>query len=432
MGSKTSSHSSGSRSSHGHHRRHHKSSAKLLLFLHSFNLLFALLSIGLFVAIIPIWNANFFHKSGLLRGDWIDSLPILPLLITFLTSACYIIKLAHARWSETKPVDYLKSRHASLTTLNTSKTPLILTLFTLILLLAFLTLSATSGLYRFWRPDIITTSIKLSSGTASSSTTLSTLSLRYVIQSVSGTDPASPGLTPPKSNPSAHNSKVTFDSCTLANVFTQKCTPTLFLLGDLQITAISTSSFAWLLNLTILALQLRDRQYQKRKLQRSLRAKARSKLDLIEDEMSRAEKGIASSAKKIHHEKRRNQVRSPSVPRSAPYGEIPRVTRPVRARTLSNAKEDIGDGLVRPKQHYYDPNITASRLRSPRDPIGGSAITVERVLPLFTNSASGRTKQFEGSIVQEQGRTAYSRAVDEARRKVKPTETMRDWLAARS
>lgn len=429
MGSKTSSHTSGSRSSHGHHRRHHKSSAKLLLFLHSFNLLFALVSIGLFVAVIPTWNANFYHKSGLLRGDWIDSLPILPLLITLLVSACHLIKLSHLRWLGTKPVDYLKSRHASQTTSNTSKKPLFLTLSTLVLLLAFLTLSATSGLYRFWRPDVITTSIKLSSGTASSSTTLS---LRYVIQSVSGTDPASPGLTPPKGNPSAHNSKVTFHSCTLANVFTQKCTPTLFLLGDLQITAISTSSFVWLLNLTILALQLRDRQYQKRRLQRSLRAKARSKLDLVEDEMSRAERGIAPSAKKIHHEKRRNQVRSPSVPRPVPPGEIPRVTRPVRARTLSNAKDDTGDGLVRPKQHYYNPNITPSRLRSPCNPNGDSATTIEKVLPLFTDSGSGRIKQVGGSVVQEQGRTAYSRAVDEARRKVKPTETMRDWLAARS
>lgn len=428
MGSKTTSHSSATGSSRTHSHRQHKSAVKLLLVLHSFNLLLALSSISLLSAIVPVWDANFFHGSGLVRGDWPDALLILPLALTLLTSACYLFRLFRDRRTASRAGDYLRSRHSSHTGSKISKKPLFLTLTILILLLAFIALSATSGLYRFWRPAVITSSIELSSGAPSSSLTLSSLSLRHVSRSISDNNPTSPGLTPPKSNPSAQNSKLNFHSCTLANVFTRGCNPTLFLLGDLQITAISTSSLAWLLNLIILVLQIREHQQQKRRLQRSLRAKARSKLDLIEDEMSRAEKGGSSSSKKIHHEKRRGHSKSPSAP-LPPSTQMAHVTRPVRAHTLSNVKEEVDDGSIRPKQHYYDPNITPSRLRCPPEPGKHSSSTVYNVKPLFVDSHVKHPKQDANSVVQNPGHTAYSKAVDEARQRVKPGETMREWLA---
>lgn len=420
MDSHTSSHTSASRSSH-QSRRHHKSAARFLHFIHSLNLILALASISLFTVVVPVWNANFFHSTGLLRGDWPDALPLLPLSITFLTSAFYLLRLVHARWSAKKSGDYLKSRHTPHVHSTISKKPLFLTLITLTLLVTFLALSVASGLFRVWRPSIITSSIELSTGASPSSLNLATLSLRHVTNSVTNNNPMSPGFSPPTNgNPSAQNSKVTFQSCTLANAFTRRCNPTLFLLGDLQIAAISTSSVVWLLNLIILVLQIRDHRYQKRKLQRSLRAKAKSKLGVIEDEMGRAEKGVSSHPKKVHHERRQRHVKSPSAP-SACSSEMPRVTRPVRARTLSNVKEDIDDGFVRPKQHYYDPNITPSRSRSTRDPGTESAMASFTVKPLFT-----------GSVSHREGSTAYSRAVEEARQKVKPAESMRDWLAGRN
>lgn len=431
MGSKTSSRSSATRTSHAHYRRQHKSTDKFLLFLHSSALLLAFFSIGLFTAIIPIWNANFFHSSGLLRGDWPDGLPILPLSIAFLTSAYYLFRLIQARWSANKAGDYLKSRHSARTSHDVSKKPLFLTSITLVLLLTCLILSATSGLFRVWRPAIITSSVQLSSGTATSSVTLSNISLRHVIHSISDNNPTGPGLTPPKSNPTAQNSKASFHFCTLANIFTRKCNPTLFLLGDLQITAISTASLVWLLNFIILVLQIRDHQYQKRKFQRSLRSKARSKLDLIEDEISRAEKGVSSAPKKIHHEKQRGHVKSSSVPLASSAG-APQVTRPVRAHTLSDVREEVEGGIIRPKQHYYNPNITPSRLRSTHEYGNTSATTLCNIEPLVPKGASAHAQQNSRRMGQQDYGTAYSRAVDEARRKVKPAETMRDWLASRA
>lgn len=431
MGSSTSSHSSASRSSHGHHRRHHKSAGKVLLFLHSFNLVFSLLSIGIFTAIIPIWNANFIHTSGLLRGDWPDGLPILPLSITLLTSAYYLVRLIHARRTSTKPDDYFKTRHTSHETPIATKKSFFLIVTTLILLLTFLILAAISGVYRFWRPAVITSSVELSSGTASTSTTLSTLSLRHIFRSISDTTPTSPGLTPPKANPSAQNSKPTFHSCTLANIFTRRCNPTLYLLGDLQITAISSAALVWLLNLIIFVLQIRDRQYQKRRQQRSLRAKARSKLDLIEDEMSRAEKGTSPAPKKIHHERRKRHGKS-SSDSSLPSTKESLVTRPARALTQPNIKIETDQNLIRPKQHYYNPNISPSRSKGTREPVNFSDTTINHAEQASMKPATTQMRQISTTTPQERGRSAYSKAVEETRRKVKPAETMRDWLAGRS
>jgi hypothetical protein len=44
--------------------------------------IFSLISILLFAAAIPQWNANFFHSKGPTRGDWTDGMSIGPLLFT--------------------------------------------------------------------------------------------------------------------------------------------------------------------------------------------------------------------------------------------------------------------------------------------------------------------------------------------------------------
>lgn len=430
MSSKTSSHPSSSRSSHSRRRRHRTVSDKLWVILHSLSLIFSVLSIAILLTVIPLWNANFFHRTGVLRGDWPDGLLILPVSITAVVSSKYLIKFVRGKRASSKPSDYLKSRQTTHVSPKASKTSLFITLTTLTLLLTFLILAGISGLYRFWRPAVITSSIQLSSGTVSSSVTLSTLSLRRVVRSTSESTPTDPSLTPPSNAPSTQSSKTTFHSCTLANVFTRRCNPTLYLLGDLQIAAICAASLVWLLNLVILVLQTRDYQYQKRKYQRSLRSKARSKLDLIEDEISRAEKGLSSTRKKIHHDRQRVHARSPST-LSLTATETPRVTRPARAHTTTNTVSAIESTALRPKQHYYDPNITPSRSRSTSDTSNGYDTTVDSVVSLSGKSASVNGRDVRTTTPQRQEPTAYSRAVDEARRKVKPAETMRDWLAGR-
>lgn len=431
MSSKTSSHSSSNRSSHARHRRYRTVPDKVWVFLHSFNLTLSVVSIAIFITIIPLWNANFFHSTGILRGDWPDGLIILPLSITVVASSNYLIILARSKRALSKPGDYLKSRQRAQVTSKASTTSLYITLATLILLLAFLILAGVSGLYRFWRPAVITSSIQLSSGTASSSVTLSTLSLRHVVRSTNST-PTNPTLTPPSDLPATQDSKTTFHSCTLANVFTRRCNPTLYLLGDLQIAALSTASLVWLLNLLILALQARDYQYQKRKHQRSLRSKARSKLDLIEDEMSRAEKGLPSTRKKVHYDRQRLHAKPSSTPSLAHTPvPAPRVTRPARAHTTANAVGEAQRTVPRPKQHYYDPNITPSRSRSTSDPLNSSNTTISNLTLLSGNNTPANSRDVSTTTQQRKEPIAYSRAVDEARRKVKPAETMRDWLAGR-
>lgn len=419
------------RTTHSRHRRSHKSTGKFLVFLHSFNFLFSLLSISIFTAIIPVWNANFFHSTGMLRGDWPDALPILPLLITLGLSAYFLAKFMLAIRSSTRPVDYLKSRHTPDMMPHVSGLVFYLTLASLILLLTSLILAAISGLYRFWRPAVIASSVALSSGNPSSSVTLSTLSLRYIVRSISGTPSTDPSVTPPPGNPSAHNTAPIFHSCTLANVFTRRCNPTLYLLGDLQIVAVSSAGLVWLLNFVILILHVRERQHEKRRQQRSLRAKARSKLDLMEDELSRSEKGVSSKRKKIHHERKEGHLKS-SSDTSLPATSNSGLTRPSRAYTVPHTASKDQQGLVRPKNHYYDPNITPSRLRGTQEPANACANDIHYVSPLFNKVLPINTKEKKIAEFRKPGQNAYSQAVEEARRKMKPTETMRDWLASRN
>ena len=400
-----------------HKRRHHKHKSLLRPFVlvHSLNAIFSFISICLFAAIVPLWNANFFHTSGLLKGDWPDGLALLPLSITIIVSICYLIKtwLSH---QESVSTDYHKSRSKSSSMPTRTRTQLYLTLTILTLLLTFLILAGVSGLYRFWRPSVITSVIQSSSGTAYSSLISS---LTYSRRDISDANPTS--LTPPAGAPgTASTQKPELNDCTLANVFTRKCNPTLYLLGDLQLAAIAAGSLVWLLNLILLVLQAREHQYQKRKHQRSLRAKAKAKMDWVEDEWSRAEKGAHHGPKKkIHHERRRAPSGPPHVTRSDSSADPSQsnVTRPKQAHTIARPDLSRNDSTsststVRPKQHYYNPEITPSRSRSTREP--PQAQTRPTIKPWVVGS-----------------QTPYSLAVEEARRKMKPAETMGDWLDKR-
>lgn len=417
----SSSKSESSRPSNRHHQhRRHRSVRKPFLILHSLNAGFSFISICLFATIVPIWNANFFHTKGLLRGDWPDGLPILPLFLALVASLYYLINLFIARRvGASTSGDYLKSRNRSpLSAAKSFKIQLYLTLTILLLLVTFLVLAGISGLYRFWRPSIITTSIELTSGKASSNL-LSTLSLRSVLNS----NPSS--LTPPTGTPPSPSSgkpqKQTLQSCTIANVFTRKCNPTIYLIGDLQIAAICTGALVWFLNLILLVLQAREFQYQRRKHQRSLRAKAKAKFDLLDDDISRAEKGQSPTKKKIHHERRERpggHAKADSDPSTQSQASLntdssmpaPLITRPKRAYTApSNQAVDSAEAAVRPKQHHYNPQISPSRMRSVRQ----------------------QQTSLDMGISHNHSQTPYSAAVEAARRKVKPTETMRDWLAGR-
>ncbi|KAK5945903.1 hypothetical protein PMZ80_000042 [Knufia obscura] len=417
MSSKSSAKASSSHSSHRYHRhhKHHKSASRPLLILHLLNGVFSFISIAVYAAILPVWNANFFHSTGIVRGDWPDALPILPLFITFVASLFYLTKRCIARRNTKKPGDYLQSRNKpTSSSAQCSRFQVYLTFTTLILLLTFLILAGIAGLYRFWRPAVITSSVELSSGTASSSISLSTLSLR---RSLSDSSPTS--LIPPTdgspTSTSSQNVQPKVHSCSLANVFTRRCNPTLYLIGDLQIAAIATSSLVWLINLSLIVLQAREYQYQKHKHQRSLRAKAKAKFDFVEDEISKAEKGEYVTKKKIHHDKRKGHSKSPSDPslvsQQASNISPPPLTRPKRARTVPSHGDNAASvhPTVRPKQHYYNPDITPSRSRTVREAQPDAAANLAPA-PL---------------------QTSYSRAVEEARRKVKPAETMRDWMDRR-
>jgi hypothetical protein len=60
-------------------------------------ILLALVSVSLFAAAIPQWNANFFHNKGPLRGDWTDGISIGPLTFIFLSSTLCIIHFLSRR-----------------------------------------------------------------------------------------------------------------------------------------------------------------------------------------------------------------------------------------------------------------------------------------------------------------------------------------------
>lgn len=387
-----------------------KSLDRPLLVLHIVSAQLSFISIGLFVSIIPIWSSNFFFAKGTLRGDWPDALPIVPLLLTVGVSIHYLVRnVLRKRQTIQQGGDYLKNR----TTISAIPPKFRLCLLVTIemLLLTFLIVAGTTGLYRFWRPAMIASSGHMtSSGTAT--TLISTLSVRGSV-----TDANPTNLLPPSGKPSNRpdqQQKAAIHSCSIANILTKQCNPTLYLIGGLQIAAIAIGSFVWLLNLIILTLHLREYQYQKRRLQRSLRAKAKARLEALESDLSRAEKGDhSSSQKKIHHEKKeRRHQRSHSGsdgPHTSTRNDLSSVTRPHRAYTTPVSRgglSSLDTSVVRPKQYFYNPDISSSRTRP-----------IER-----SNSASTVSSRTNPQ-------TVYGQAIQEARRTTKPAESMRDWLA---
>lgn len=387
-----------SSSSHSNSRRHQshspKSRSKLFTILHATSAALSFLSICIFIAILPLWTANFNFKSGFIKGDWPDALPLGPLFVFLCTNLYTILKpILDQRFRSS---DYLKARRKATTTnIKTTKIKLYLLLTTLFLLLSFLVIAGISGLYRFWRPAVITSSADLAVSPASGASFLSSMTL-HLRRDITGANPTS--LTPASGGPSSTSETAALHSCTVANIFTRKCNPTLYIIGELQIAAITLASVVWLLNVILCIFAARDLQHQKRKLARSLRAKAKAKQEWIEDDLSKAEKGDWYDNKKIHHNKIDH-----TRPEQQALFTTDTITLPIRAHTTNTVKVDTSKDInpsARPKLHYYNPHISPSRSRS--------------------------VKQTESE--QE---TRYSRAVEEARRAGRPAETMRDWLANR-
>lgn len=415
MGSHSSSRGSSNDSSRRSSRRSKRTSlGRPFLILHSISAVLSLIATGIFIAIIPIWSSNFFFAKGALRGDWPDALPILPLLLVLGVSTHYLIqKLLLKHRSDGKVTDYLKTRCSASQAPSPLRLYLLLTIE--ILLLTFLVLAGVTGMYRFWRPAVISSAVQMNA-MGSTTSLVTTISARDSITSSNPTNLLPPSGTPSTNQPDQHQ-KSAIRSCSIANMFTRQCNPTLYMIGGLQIAAVVIGSLVWLLNLIILTLHLREYQYQKRKLQRSLRAKAKARLEALESDMSRAEKGDYSiEHKKIHHHKKerkhdklRSDPNSKSGSQTTIKSDLPPVTRPHRAYTSPNSREVPPDySVVRPKQYFYDPGISPSRVR-----------------PARSNS--------EGTISSNVGsQTPYSQAVQEARRSMRPAESMRDWLAGRN
>lgn len=328
MGSTQHSSSTRNHSQRSHTKRKHRSVRQALLWLHSFNALLAFTALALFAIVIPLWNANFFHKTGMVKGDWPDALPMLPLFITFITSNTFICRYVINQRRKAGQ-GYLKSRSKPAPNLFASRIKIYLTLTILALLVAFVILAGLSGLYRFWRPAVITSAVELAKGNVVAGTTVSTLSSR-------GTVDANPVNLLPPSSTSGTNTKITSETCSLVNVFTRKCNPTLYMIGDLQLAAISISALVWVINLILIVFQAREHQYLKRKLSRSLRAKARAKLDLLEEDVETKEKDFI----RVEH--------SFQVASEERHPAVQSVTRPSPL-------------VVRPKMHYYKPEISRSR-----------------------------------------------------------------------
>lgn len=413
------SHGSSRGSSNGSPRRSSRRSRRAslerpILLLHIISAILSLISIAIFVAIIPIWSSNFVFARGALRGDWPDALPILPLLLALGINSHYLLqRVLRKRDLEGKGMDYLKNRS------NVSTIPSPLRLYLLltieILLLTFLILAGVTGMYRFWRPAVISSAVQMNS-MSSASSLVTTLSARSSITDANPTNLLPPSGRPSASQPDQHQ-RASVRSCSISNVFTRQCNPTLYVIGGLQIAAIVVGSLVWLVNLIILSLHLREHRYQKRKLQRSLRAKAKARLEALEDNLSLAEKGDYSTRhKKIHCDKKekrheKSNSDSNSNAQTTTTSEAPILTRPHRAYTTPSSRTAlpaVNDSVVRPKQYFYNPDISPSRVRPTRS---NSAKTI------FNHSGS---------------QTRYSQAIQEARRTMRPAESMRDWLAGRN
>ncbi|RMZ75787.1 hypothetical protein DV738_g5272, partial [Chaetothyriales sp. CBS 135597] len=111
-----------------------QSRLKVKLSLYILTLLTSLVSLSLFAAAIPMWNANFFHAAGPVRGDWTDGLPLGPLGITILSM---LAMLAYTLVKRKAP--------------SPSRATAALYVIILVLLAPSLVLAGLGSLFRFWQ-----------------------------------------------------------------------------------------------------------------------------------------------------------------------------------------------------------------------------------------------------------------------------------------
>ncbi|RMZ81710.1 hypothetical protein DV737_g2411, partial [Chaetothyriales sp. CBS 132003] len=111
---------------------------KLKLGLYILTLLTSLLAISLFAAAIPEWNANFFHTSGPIRGDWTDGLPLGPLSLSVLSTLAMLL------------YRLIKKKFPSPTRVSAALYAIIL-----IFLTPSLVLSGVGSIFRFWQPPAV-------------------------------------------------------------------------------------------------------------------------------------------------------------------------------------------------------------------------------------------------------------------------------------
>ena len=338
-----------------HRSRISKSRSKLLLILNVWSAVISFVSTCVFATILPLWTANFNFKNGFIKGDWPDALPLGPLVVILSTNLYTILKpFLDQRFRSS---DYLKARRkVTISNIKIAKLKLYLLLTTLFLLLAFLIIAGISGMYRFWRPAVVTSSANLAMSPASGANFLSSMTL-HLHRDIAGANPTA--LTPPVADPPSTSEVTAFHSCSIANIFTRKCNPTLYIIGDLQIAAITLASTVWLLNVVLCVFAARRYQHQKRKLARCLRAKAKTKQEWIEHDLSRAEKGGWSSDIEnniVKLENARLEIQAQPIK--------DKLTQPTLAHTVSSVKavnpEEIHPS-ERPKLHYYNPHILPSR-----------------------------------------------------------------------
>lgn len=359
-------------SRHGSGRnRDRRHNVRPLLGIHLLSLVLAASSIALFTATIPIWNSNLIHSSSpspLFRGDWPDALPLLPLLAVLVSSSIFVVR----HWLASRPRSYEKSRHRARSASAPSKMPIYLTTSILVLLLSFLVLAAISGLYRFWKPNLIHKPVSM----AQHANTLKSLSLSRTTRSgfvhvdaraaPSGNLTSTPLLPPSSTSPPT--ATVTeaapppplstgVNECSMSNLFTRRCTPTLYILGDLQIAAITLGGFVWIAQSILLVMQIKVYRRVKR---RWLRKQ--------QHHLQRSNKRSKDTTEYVDVEKAIQSDLTPAVPLSD------QPTRPslVHLRMPSSESTSTTDSAdsaatttstlrAKPKQHYYDPRISPSR-----------------------------------------------------------------------
>lgn len=180
---------------------HHRLRAKANIALHIVSLIASLISISLFSAAIPRWNANLFHNSGPSRGDWTDGISLGPLCFAFSYHAIVLLLSVIRKQRQHIPSTLSGSRRSVI--VHTTTSALVMTS-----LLPCLFIAGYGSLFRFWQPAMRTQS----------------------------------GLV----------------VCNLLNVFARECEPVLYAVGSLQIAGIVFGALLWVLHLTLVLLSLRD------------------------------------------------------------------------------------------------------------------------------------------------------------------------------